>query len=452
METRRFRKPKIKTPPPVKSAITRKPPAQVDKDEKMKASLEEAFFSLYSFGGRKFQKNTSHPQNDPDNSGDFKSHKLWKVIGHEVLALNEAYTQRTVSFSHDKNPIHAKHAGYQFYFLPRNLFRVRHVFASLPWMEGSLSSLLGHWMRANSEAEVFNLLDLGCGTGAFSLGFLEWIVSRKKQGENLPPIKLVLVDQGKNLMQIAVENIRTYARKALPDLPIEIELVSDGVEAFLGREGEKYQLVGTAMALNEMNILASGRKKGKAERIVIPIRKKIKPGGVFIAVEPGTRKGYMNLMAMRDLMKEQTILFPCPHQKPCPLWDNRVSRWCHTTKEIPPNFFFDKELKQTGKIPLEMREINLAGLAFQATTSTEPPFQKEETGRILSKALPKRESGKKETNTDETKTKSKTFRGKDKTDQKAKVMLVCTQEGKLEERAVPEGYLPRRGDKTPTKK
>lgn len=47
----------------------------------------------------------------------------------------------------------------------------------------------------------------------------------------------------------------------------------------------------------------------------------------FIAIEPGTPKGYQNILKIREYGIEQGafVAAPCPHEKPCPL----KTGWCH---------------------------------------------------------------------------------------------------------------------------
>jgi len=55
----------------------------------------------------------------------------------------------------------------------------------------------------------------------------------------------------------------------------------------------------------------------------------------IVLVEPGTPKGYANLMGCRDYLIERgvEIIAPCPHQEKCPLMGGKV--WCHEAIRLP---------------------------------------------------------------------------------------------------------------------
>jgi hypothetical protein len=182
------------------------------------------------------------------------------------------------------------------------------------------------------------------------------------------------------------------------------------------------------MTLNELALVGADRR-ARAPRLVERIMRQAAPGGVILLVEPGTRQGYLNLMALREQARGLPILYPCPHGGPCPMFEEGGRRWCHATVPLGRGFFFDEPLRRQGKLPLRMRELNLSALALQASASgvPEPPFCARRGSRVVSALLPGRES----------------FSANEP------VALLCTPEGRLREQAARDLGRPWRGGWAP---
>lgn len=349
----------------------------------------------------------------------------WRRIGQEVLRLHEAYTGRAVPFAHDRNPIHENAAGYQLYFLPRNFLRTCTVLEALPWADEG-SDPLAPWCVEEDGERVLRVLDLGCGTGAFGLAVLSRLVSLRRREVALPAVTLTLVDQGRRLLELARANLEGFASRALPDTTLRLEVHADGVERYLERPrgGGGHAVVGSAMMLNELDILGPRRVAGRAAHLAAALRELARPGGLVMLVEPGTRKGYMNLMALREHLRDLPILYPCPHNEPCPMWEPRVRQWCHASRAVPPEFFFDEALRTRGAVGFEMKRLNLAGLAVQVTAGgrVAPPFRARQGVRIVSDAMPPaRGQGARKPS-------------RDPSARPGRVVLECAPDGKLHER------------------
>lgn len=392
-------------------------------DALLKEALLRAFLQKFHFKSNRFQAlpaatelRAGHKARLPDTA--------WRAAGRQVMALHEAYTGGG-QFSHQQNPLHRHQAGYQFYFLPRNVFRIRHVLESLPWRDGAGIAHLAGSGGAGPHSATLDVLDLGCGTGAFSLALLENLAA---QASSKPlNLRIALVDQGRSLLELAQANIRAYASLLLPALRLELQTHTEGVEAYLAAESRRghFGIVGGGMMLNEMALLAPRRGSKRAVRFVTPLMHLPRQGGLVIFVEPGTRKGYMNLMALRDHAGRAPILYPCPHDKPCPVWSPKVHRWCHATQPLPAKFVFDGELRSRGRLEFAMREINLVGLAFQQSASGRvlQPFFSRRGARVVSGRLPQRGG----------KTSRKTDGGKGAGPAIGEVVLQCDERGALKE-------------------
>ncbi|MEE8396092.1 MAG: small ribosomal subunit Rsm22 family protein [bacterium] len=403
---------------------TQQPFAKPARD-KLRDALAAAFASRYRFAGGRFVL-----RRGPGDRGE-RPRKMgrpaWREIVRQIGILHEAYTGGAEAFRQQENPIHSLQAGYQFYFLPRNLFRVRRVLDQLRSPGGAGKQGVPAW-PAGAPGEPFSVLDLGCGTGAFTLAVLSRLAEGGGLRENPARLRLVLVDQGRELLDLAQANIRGYVESALPGISLSLEVHADGVERFLsaGRGAAEFSVAGSAMMVNEFDLLGPRRATGRAARFAVPLRRRVREGGLIILVEPGTRKGYMHLMAVREIIGGLPILYPCPHLQPCPLWDSRVSRWCHATFPLPRPFFFDRPLREEGGLRFSMRELNLCGLALRAgvdaTEKGAPPGRlrgdSPGTGRVVSGLLP-----------------AGGGRGRQPPEglDAGPVVLLCTPEGKLRE-------------------
>ncbi|MBI4084026.1 MAG: hypothetical protein HY423_15595 [Candidatus Lambdaproteobacteria bacterium] len=321
--------------------------------------------------------------------------RSWRVLGQEIQALHEAYTEGGVSFAQAANPIHRRHAGYLAYFLPRNVYRVFHVLDGLPWLGGDGRAAVQAWCPPGGSRPTLRALDLGCGPGAFGLALLAWL-ARLPAGLAAPPrIELVLVDQGRQVLALAEANLWAFARRALPGWELALEPHAEGAEAYLASDAPGgFALVGLAFVLNELKLLAPGRSDKRARRVMEPLAGLLREGGLLALVEPGTRKGYMHLMAARDALLPRPILYPCPHGGPCPLWEPRVSQWCHATVAMPRGFCFDDLLRARAGVTFRMRDLNLAGLAVQNVRGGSPlaPFVARPGSRIVSAPMASREA------------------------------------------------------------
>jgi len=393
----------------------------------LRQALLNGFLTRFRFADKRFQPSAKPDGQEPGGATALPD-AAWRVVARQVMTLHEAYTGGGGTFGKESNPLHRHQAGYQFYYLPRNLFRVRHVLDSLPWQEGAGIGQLAGGRKGATDAGTLRVLDLGCGTGAFSLALLSSIVDGGGNGAAPAAMHIVLVDQGRALLDLAVANIRAFAALALPRLQLKLEPRPEGVEAYLASEPRRAQfgVVGAAMMLNEMALLASRRSSRRAVRFVTPLMRLPREGGLLMFVEPGTRKGYMNLMVLREQLGGWPILYPCPHGKPCPLWSSRVRRWCHATRPLPPAFVFDAELRQLGGLEFGMREINLAAFAVQQGHAGRPraPFRKVQGARVVSGRLPGRTQ----------KSKAKSPRGAEPAGALPDlVVLQCVAQGRLRE-------------------
>lgn len=360
----------------------------------------------------------------PDAGVPRLSDKQWRRLGRDILALHEGYTRRSAAFAQQANPIHERLAGYQLYFLPRNWYRVYRVLAELPWHRDAQRGVPPAWLAQEHGAPVLHLLDLGCGTGAFSLAWLAWLSERRGADEGPLTVRLTLVDQGRTLLELAVANVQAFARRALPGVTVQTAVHADGVQAYLAQSGPRnvFAVVGAAMTLNELGLVGPRRVSERSAALAGALRARVRPDGCLLFVEPGTRRGFMNLMVLRDQLLPLPVLYPCPHGQDCPMWAGTVQHWCHATERLPPGFFFDAALRSRAGVSFEMRDLGLSALAMQASGGAPaPPFRARSGERIVSAPLrPRGAPGGKGAPME-------------------RVVLVCAPDGRLHERPAPAG-------------
>ncbi len=319
----------------------------------------------------------------------------WKRAGKDVRELHGLYTgSGGVSYQGVDNPLRGRELGYQLYYLPRNLHRVRCVLRGLPWWHGSKTDgkwLLCHWLGMREGLPTLSWLDLGCGTGAFSLAWLQWLVRLGAPAEGWPQLEVTLVDQSHYLLKKAERQLQLYVGAAMPGASLRVKAVAEGIAPWLARTAtdEKFCLVGAAMSLAELGLLGPRRKSERSKVLLQALRARMLAGGMMLFVEPGVRKGYLHLMMLHPLLRQHPILYPCPHQQPCPMWRPNAHHWCHVTERIPNRFFFDEALQQRGGLDFHMRDLHLAALAVQYVEgSSTPPFRLQHGERIVSGYMP----------------------------------------------------------------
>ncbi|HUJ74012.1 MAG TPA: hypothetical protein VL359_04100, partial [bacterium] len=213
------------------------------------------------------------PQRLPQQEGGAWEPHQAKRVGRQILALHEAYTTGGGAFAHEENPIHSHLAGYQLYFMPRNLFRVYHTLLDLPWQPLPARQRLAPWLDEGPAGPTLRVADLGCGTGAFSLAVLSWLASllpgtsHGSAAEELPALHLTLVDQGRTLLGLAQATLQACARQLLPGLRLSMEQHPDGVERHLAKSAPPHAIVGSALMLNELRLLGPGRAAERPLRL-----------------------------------------------------------------------------------------------------------------------------------------------------------------------------------------
>lgn len=227
---------------------------------------------------------------------------------------------------------------------------------SKPWAREALLSYFHPLNQARAERvatkgaelgffdDIEHLVDLGCGSAAASLGFLQAL--QKHSGR--PFRSLELVDHSREITEIAkalVEETMTARRP--PDLrathhPLET-FKSDAVRP------------GTLLLLSY--VLTEAHSAAALERLVHRL-----PGLEALAIlEPSTSVDARRLQALRPvLMKLGFHLWaPCTHSEECPLLKDSDRDWCHD-RLIPavPSWWSELE----AELPMKNKTVTVSYL------------------------------------------------------------------------------------------
>ncbi len=173
------------------------------------------------------------------------------------------------------------------------------------------------------DGEIRSVLDIGAGTGACS-----WAAA-----EIFPDIeKITCLEREKSMIDFG----RTLMVKG--DFPFDCQWISRDITTGFDMKAD---LVTASYVLNEM-------PEKMQEKLISAMWNAT--GKLMIIIEPGTPKGFKNILRIREQLTESgaKILAPCPHSDKCPLPDDD---WCHFTARVSRTKLH-KQLKG-GDVPYE---------------------------------------------------------------------------------------------------
>ncbi len=216
--------------------------------------------------------------------------------------FNEDRTKINLKLITDKKMVTAYLAG----------FHLANTMRSLALFERLSERLPKKKLWSNSG--IPTIIDLGCGSGSFSQACVSYFGFEKA--------KVILFDHSKVFLDVA----RSLLAKSSSDLKIEAHraLIAD-VKLHAHPHG---QIVLMGYVLNEMS------ERG-LERLLQNLKSLVEEKTALVITDPGTETSSRHLMSIRDKLVAMGYisLYPCPHQKPCPLL-KRTRDWCYS--EFPP--------------------------------------------------------------------------------------------------------------------
>lgn len=168
----------------------------------------------------------------------------------------------------------------------------------MPATSAAIKKVFGLIFSKVNPNEINSYLDCGAGPGSSLLALNQLGVKLAKMVFYERDIELMSLGKG-----LFPEQANSYVQRDLHSL-----------EPF-----ENADLVSFCYSYNELD---SNARKGALKRAFDATNQ------VLVVIEPGTPKGYKNILEVRAFLIEMGgyVLAPCPHNKPCPL---QAPKWCH---------------------------------------------------------------------------------------------------------------------------
>jgi 2-polyprenyl-3-methyl-5-hydroxy-6-metoxy-1,4-benzoquinol methylase len=189
--------------------------------------------------------------------------------------------------------------AYRLYYTTTNLMKI--------WQP------LGEWLQGK-DVRHLNMLDIGCGSGAASLGVIYYLA----EYTHCESLQVTLVDSSHD----NVRDAATLLQKAEVPLTVNVNCASRDIIKTDLPEG-KYDLIVMMNVLNEL-------PDGSEEVIINKCQHNLHEDGAVIFIEPASQNESRRLLKLHDLAIEQglTVYAPCTHQQHCPALAG--DDWCHS--------------------------------------------------------------------------------------------------------------------------
>jgi ribosomal protein RSM22 (predicted rRNA methylase) len=256
--------------------------------------------------------------NKPINS---KSKKI-KRIADEVRSLSDEYVFLNSKNKIDESIISRLIKTYAVYFMPSNLVKLYPILDEI---------------RRDKEGAHFNkkslsLLDLGCGPGTFTIGFLEYL------SENCLPdsfdfesVKLNCMDRSKENLSLAQKIINEYLDHG--PLSKNTKWKTSFMEGTI-TDSSSFEALFSKNTLFDIiiagNVITELQKKN-IKPFMGFLEKHLSSDGTAVIIDPGTKTSSKHLLFLRNALLSETglnLYAPCPNTYTCPLTDNGKN-WCH---------------------------------------------------------------------------------------------------------------------------
>ena len=250
-----------------------------------------------------------------------KSKKI-KQIAEEVRALSNEYV-----FSNSKNRIDDRVISrliktYAVYFMPANLVKLLPI----------LDEIRKDKKCTHFKKKSLSILDLGCGPGTFTVGFLEYLSEKCLPGSlDFESIEFNCMDRSKENLFLAQKIIKEYL--AHGKLSKKIKWKTSFLEGTI-TASSSFQALFSEKARFDI-IIAGNVITELLEENINPfigfLEKHLSPDGTAIIIDPGTKTSSKQLLFLRNKLLSETglnLYAPCPNTDTCPLTDNSKN-WCH---------------------------------------------------------------------------------------------------------------------------
>ncbi len=256
-----------------------------------------------------------------NNPISIKSKKI-KSLADEVRTLSDEYI-----FSNNNNRINESIISrliktYAVYFMPSNLIKLHPILDEI---------------RRDKDCTLFkkkslSLLDLGCGPGTFTVGFLEYLSKNcLPDSFDFESVKLTCMDRSKENLSLAQKIINEYLNHGLLSKNIrwKTSFVKGTITASSSFEAlfPKNTLFDIIIAGNVITEL-----QGKNIKPFMSfLENHLSPDGTAVIIDPGTKASSKHLLSLRNRILSETglnLYSPCPNTAACSLTD-KGKNWCH---------------------------------------------------------------------------------------------------------------------------
>jgi len=195
----------------------------------------------------------------------------------------------------------------------------------MPATIAAIKDVLRRLQQKKPKFSPVSFLDIGSGPGSFLWAFLEYF----------PKFERGVLLEGNSYF---LDFLRLFIKEGESSFKSlqNVEIMKKNIINISLMENEEYfDLVNLSYVLSEIS-----------EKDQIELLKKAwnRTSDVLMIIEPGTPKGFLNILHARHFFREQGGFFcaPCPHENRCPL-ENRKD-WCHFSVRLKRSNFH-KRLK-----------------------------------------------------------------------------------------------------------
>lgn len=283
--------------------------------------------------------------------------ELWNtLVGQETRSIHELWE----TFTQERSGVHKgmlnTQKGLVSYLLGFHLPNVARAFGVLNRAQrhvGFVPAKLG---------DQIHLIDIGCGTGAMTTGFLAWAQSQKYAGK----IDCTLIDNSRVLFESAVSAVSALGcAENVNAARIEIEAIDD---RWAAEKSTRVFLLGYVW--NELS-----RNPRAQTRLLNILAKNLAAGKCLIIIcEPANESHARAAMMLREKLVELSAMpiFPCPHAKPCPMLQ-RPKDWCFSevSWRMPP-----AQRAVDKRIGLDREVVAVSGYVLASADLFKPKYPK----------------------------------------------------------------------------
>lgn len=179
-------------------------------------------------------------------------------------------------------------------------------------------------LKISSNTQKVQVIDLGCGTGAATLGLIEQLKLQSLE------LKIELIDRSRHLLKCAEEQISQLAPKCkVRTLQREIT-EPQALQLHSKWQAQKVDLSVLMISYVWNELAAHPRKRALLYEALMSWVRCEHPTWIVVT-EPSNEESAQSTLQLRNYLCEDgwQIVYPCPSSKPCPM-GNGQRDWCYS--------------------------------------------------------------------------------------------------------------------------